>query len=101
MPVAQAPAVPSRTATPESEAALYIKEEPIDPLKLDLGAEELAFKAEVVPEAKVGGSSWSPLPRGGDADLNPLWRRATTRAKQATRLHQQCSTYNSPTTAPT
>lgn len=53
MPLAQAPAVPSRTATPEVDLRTNVKEEPIDPLKLDLGAEELAFKAEVVPDEKV------------------------------------------------
>lgn len=38
---------------PQPPSHVFVKGEPIDPLKLDLGAEELEMKAEVVPEAEV------------------------------------------------
>lgn len=48
---AAAPTAPARSSTPDAEPpAPYIKQEPVDPLKLDLGTDELAFKAEVVPD---------------------------------------------------
>lgn len=41
----------TRSTTPHADP--YLKVEPIDPLKLDLGAEELEMKAEVAPAPEV------------------------------------------------
>lgn len=41
---------------PPPNPDIFIKAEPVDPLKLDLGAEELDMKAEVAPEAEVRAS---------------------------------------------
>jgi hypothetical protein len=46
--------VPSGTPTPGPPLPeVFIKAEPLDPLELDLGDEELDMKAEVVPEVEV------------------------------------------------
>ncbi|ORY92427.1 Symplekin tight junction protein C terminal-domain-containing protein [Leucosporidium creatinivorum] len=75
---------PSGYQPPPPPPQVFVKAEPVDPLKLDLGAEELDMKAEVVPEAESDHESEADDAQAVDFDFDLAAEHSNTPTELST-----------------